>query len=334
MAEHVVEVARRLAEEVLFPGAIETDRAPVVPLERLDALARAGLYGIAGPAEAGGLAAPDLATYLNVVETLAGGCLTTTFVWAQHHGAVRAVTATERVALRREWLGPLCRGERRAGVAFSGLRRPGPPLLTARAVAGGWILDGSAPWVTGWGRIDAVHTAARDNDGQIIWALVDARSAPTLIADPVELSAVAASATVTVRFVGHRVPDERVTLIQPFAEWAAADAVGLRRNGSLALGVTGRSCALLGPTTLDDELLACRAALDAALPDDMPAARAWAGDLAVRATTAYLTASGGRGILLDHHAQRLAREAMFLLVFGQTAAIRTAQRARLDRPAA
>ena len=87
------------------------------------------------------------------------GCLSTTFVWMQHHGVVRAV-AGGPAALRQEMLGPLCRGERRAGVALAGLL-PGPPRLRARAVGGGYVLDGTSPWVTGWGHIDTLHVAAR-----------------------------------------------------------------------------------------------------------------------------------------------------------------------------
>jgi 23S rRNA (uracil1939-C5)-methyltransferase len=34
--------------------------------------------------------------------------------------------------------------------------RPGPPELSATTTAGGLVLHGAAPWVTGWGRIDAV----------------------------------------------------------------------------------------------------------------------------------------------------------------------------------
>ena len=50
----VVERARLIADEVLFPAAIETDRAPLVPRDHLDRLARGGFYGMAGPSEAGG----------------------------------------------------------------------------------------------------------------------------------------------------------------------------------------------------------------------------------------------------------------------------------------
>jgi hypothetical protein len=45
----------------------------------------------------------------------------------------------------------------------------------------------------------------------------------------------------------------------------------------------------------------------------------------MRAASTLVVAGGGRSMLLDHHAQRLAREAMFLLVFGQTAASRREQ---------
>jgi alkylation response protein AidB-like acyl-CoA dehydrogenase len=79
-----VEVARRVAEEVLFPAAPAVDRADAVPVAHLDALAEAGLYGVAGPVEAGG-AELGLPAFCAVVEALAGGCLTTAFVWVQDH---------------------------------------------------------------------------------------------------------------------------------------------------------------------------------------------------------------------------------------------------------
>lgn len=320
----LVAVAARIAEETLFPAALATDRSPLVPVDLLDQLAAAGLYGLVGPAEAGGLGA-DAATRAAVTEVLAGGCLTTTFVWTQHHGAVHTLAELSPEAVRREWLGPLCAGARRAGVAFAGLRRPGPPILTARRSDGAWSFKGTAPWVTGWGRIDVVHVAARDDRGQVVWALVDARESPSLRVQVLPLAAVTASGTVTLRFDGHLVPDERVTLVEDFERWRARDAAGLRPNGAFALGVTRRCCALLGPSELDGELDDARDQLDRAAPEAVPAARARASLLAMRAASRLVVAGGGRSMLTDNHGQRLAREAMFLLVFGQTASIREAQ---------
>jgi len=52
--------------------------------------------------------------------------------------------------------------------------------------------------------------------------------------------------------------------------------------------------------------------------------RAAALDLNLRAATALVAASGGGAMMLSSNAQRRAREALFLLVQGQTADLRQA----------
>jgi alkylation response protein AidB-like acyl-CoA dehydrogenase len=130
MTPDPVALARDISDGFLFPGALEVDASDIVPMDRLDRLADAGFYGLAGPADAGGMGLDDPRKAFEIIEILASGCLTTTFVWIQHHGAVRAVAGAPP-AFRDAWLELLCRGTVRAGVAFSGLRRPGPPILTA-----------------------------------------------------------------------------------------------------------------------------------------------------------------------------------------------------------
>ena len=56
----------------------------------------------------------------------------------------------------------------------------------------------------------------------------------------------------------------------------------------------------------------------------MAAERAAASAFAMRAATALMVHVGSRSVLQDEHAQRIAREAMFLLVFGNRPMIRTA----------
>ncbi len=324
MTSEALTRAQTFSDEVLFPGALEADAAPLVPIDRLDRLAALGFYGLAGPAEAGGMGLPDLATGMRIVEIMASGDLSTVFVWIQHHGAVRALTGAAP-SLRDIWLARLCAGEVRAGVAFSGLRRPGPPILTAVPRGDGWRFNGYAPWVTGWGRIDVIRAAARRENGDIVWALIDARDAPSLRAEPLRLAAANASATVTLSFIDHHVQGDRVIAVQPFDEWQTADRTSLRVNGSLALGVAGRCASLLDSDYFAAKVAACRVALDLAAPEDAPVARARASELAMRAATALIVAGGGRSITMENHAQRLAREALFLLVFGQTPAIKAAQ---------
>jgi alkylation response protein AidB-like acyl-CoA dehydrogenase len=179
--------------------------------------------------------------------------------------------------------------------------------------------------VTGWGRIDVVHTAARDPDGNVVWLLVDAEASGTLVVEPLELSAVNASSTVSVRFEDHKVPADRLTWIESLEAWTARDIAGLDRNGSFPLGLARRCSSMLGPELFDDEIAACRAALRESTPETVVEARWRAADLAVRAASALVASGGGRSVLAGENAQRLAREAMFLLVFGQTSAIRAAQ---------
>lgn len=320
-ADDPVAAARRLADDVLFPAALDTDAADTLPRELLDAVADAGLYGLLGPASAGGWDT-DLDTVCAVTETLASGCLTTTFVWAQHVKTV-FVAAVSASPLVREWVEPLCRGELRSGLALAGAL-PGPTPLRATAVHDGWHLAGPAPWVSGWGRVDVVHTAALADDGSVVWSLVDAREDSTLRVERVPLAGLHATATVNAEFDGHFVPSERVTIITPPSEPSGPEPSTLRLHAAFALGVTARCCTLLGPSDLDDELTARRRAVANADADTMPAARAAASELAVRAATTLMSVTGSSSLRRDRHPQRLVREALFTSVFAARSPIREA----------
>lgn len=320
----VVEVASALAEDVLLPAALATDAADVVPVENLDALADAGLYGLFAPPEVGGLGvAEEVPT---VLEVLASGCLTTTLVWVQHFGLLGSLLAPG--PLQDAWLPDACAGRRRGGIAFGGLL-PGPPVLRAApGEDGGWVLDGHAPWVSGWGRIDTLHVAARGPDETIVNVVVAAREGDGLTVERQRLAAVDASVTVRVDLASVVIPPDRVLGIAPY-DPAGSLGTGLRVNGSLALGVARRCCALMGPGPLDDQLDEHRALLDGADADGMAGARAAASAFAVRAAAALAVHTGSRAVLRTEHAQRLAREALFLLVFGSRPMIRTELLSRL-----
>jgi alkylation response protein AidB-like acyl-CoA dehydrogenase len=319
-------VAADIAEDLLFPNAPEIDASAVVPRRYLDALAEVGLYGLYAPTGSGGFDA-DPVTAGRVVEALGGASLTTAFVWIQHHSVVRAI-AGAAPAMRDGWLGPLGAGQVRAGIAYAALRRPGPPAAVARPAGDGWVIDGHAPWVTGWSRIDVLLAGARAG-ADVVWALLDAAAAPTCTVEPVHLDALQASATVAMQWTGHAVAPERTVAVEPFTEWQRRDAHGRQLNGYLALGVAARCARLLGPSGLDASVAAARLALDAATPETVVTARAESSLLAVRAAAALVAAGGGRGMESGSHAARLMREAMFLLVFGQTRDIRAAQLAAL-----
>jgi alkylation response protein AidB-like acyl-CoA dehydrogenase len=311
----IVERAQRLADELLFPAALETDAADVLPRHLLDALADDGLYDLAGA---------DFATVCSVQEALAGGCLTTAFVWAQHLGLVHAIAAGGSTDLRARWLDRLVSGDVRAGLALGGALPQ--PTLRARREGDAWLLDGMSPFVSGWGLIDVVHTAARTDDDRIVWLIVDAAESADLHVERLRLVALDATATVRATFAGLRIGADRQTALHPAGSETPPEV--LRLHASLALGVAGRCCRLLGPSRLDEELAALRAKLDA-LGRETAVQRAEAGQLAVRAAAALATATGSRSLLLADHPQRLWREALFVLTYALRPASRDALLARL-----
>ena len=284
-------------------------------------LAREGFYGIAGPADAGGLDL-DPPTVSAVVEALASGCLTTTFVWLQHRNPVRAIAASETPGLRERWLAPLCRGERRAGIALAG-NRPGPPILrVTRTDAGAILLDGEAPWVSGWGLVDVILVTARDRRHGGLGARGrrgDAHAA----------GRAAASRGSERERHGHApVPCPRRAGRAGGRRGAACRRPGAGRGGPALerLARSGRGRPML---PLDGPERVRRSARRGPRwpstqppPRTLPAARAAASDLAMRASAALTVSQGSRSILVDQHPQRLAREALFLLVFGSRPPIR------------
>ena len=60
-------------------------------------------------------------------------------------------------------------------------------------------------------------------------------------------------------------------------------------------------------------------------------ARAWGLDLALRAASALVAATGGEAMALSHPGQRLVREAMFYSIQAQSAELRRASLGRLTR---
>jgi len=301
----------------------------------LEALAAAGLMALYRPP-----AAP-VAVVREVFEILAGACGVTFFVWVQHHAPVRMLARSANESLPARYVENLCTGRMLGGVAFAYLRRPGPPAVVATPVAGGYRIDGEAPWVTSWGLAALYAVAARMED-RVVFFLVDVEPpTPSLRASPpLRLAAMNASSTVRLSFDGLSVPEADVLSVVAFDEWQAEDRMATAKPNPAAFGIAAACIRLLGDTPLAAELDDCRARsyalADAGVTDDghlaaLVRARAQGLDLAVRAATALVTATGGRAMGLDHPAQRLLREAAFFTIQAQTPALRHATLAQLSR---
>lgn len=318
--------AQRFADDVLFPDAAGVERGEVELAVHLDRLADEGFYGVAAPRTFGGVGPAGAPVVADVIAALAGGCLTTAFVWLQHLAPLMAVAALGGDEDRTGWLRPLATGQVRAGLAMSR-----PDLIHVRAVPGGYRLTGRSPWVTGWGLIGVLLVGGVDDRGLLHVFVLDAAEADGLVAEEMRLMAVQPSRTVALEFTDHFVPAARLGHTEPLAAYAASQATGVVMNGFLALGVADRCARLIGDA---DDLLAdiadVRLRLLTAAPEEVPEARAASGLLAARAAARLVVHTGSRSVLADEHAGRLYRESGFLLVFGQRPAIRQALLSRLS----
>ncbi|MFF9035770.1 acyl-CoA dehydrogenase family protein [Streptomyces sp. NPDC014892] len=333
--------ARGLAAEVLTPQAERVDQEGV-PASSIQAIKRSGLLGVSAPVAYGGSGAPN-SVAREIAEILAGACCSTWFVQTQHHTPVLTLAKSELPA-RERLLGKLATGELLSGVAYAHLRRY--PRVPVRAVPrrGGWRFHGTVPWYTGWGLNDVMLLAGVTDADEVVFAFAEARQQAGLRASaPMRLAALTAARTVSLELDGLWVPDDAVALHAPYESWAAGDRPKPTNASPAVFGVAESALGLLDqddPTTkalrlrLDKVRRQAYALADHPAPhehmEERLALKTKAFDLMRTATTAAVVAGGGRAIDLDNRAQRLAREAMFLLVQGQTPEVRRAHLAALS----
>ena len=307
--------------ELLSRDAAVVDQSLTIPPSHLSAFAAAGLYGAVAPQDVGGLEL-DLAETCDLVEQLAAACLTTTFVWLQHFRLLGSLLDPATPEHLRSMLHSVIGGEVKGGVSLGGLL-PGPARLTAKAADDGWVLNGDAPWVSGWGIVDELVVTAREGATSVASFVLDAALCEGVSVTPLHLSAMNASSTVTLSFTNVKVANERYVGSQPYAPGLERPE-GLRVNGSLALGVARRCCDLIGPSALDDDLRRTREELDRAGVGEIYEARARASALAARCAHVLAVSTGSRSAISGDIAERSTREASLLLVFASRPAIKTA----------
>ena len=352
--QEILRRAQHIADTVLLPRAEETDRASEPPRDNLRVLAEAGLLGITSPREFGGSAVSG-ACQRAFTETLTAACGTTWFLMTQHLGACGMFAGSQNPALRERHLRDMAAGRHLVGVAFGHLRRPGA-MLRADAAPGGYVLNGVAPWVTGWPLLHGVVYGATlpDERHVYVYAPVDENAEAICSSRPLPLCAMNATATTEVCLRNLFVPESNWIKFSSREEMARGDTNGIAGATAPPLGCARGALRVLRtaaekrplpflPATadaLEAEIDACRSESLrwADGPKDVPEykpgalrARAWAIELGVRAAHMAVAASSGAANSLDHPAQRLFREAMFYTVIAQTQDIMAATLSHLTR---
>ena len=345
MNEQILAEARRLADEVFRPNAEKADQSDIHGQvgENVRLLADAGYYGLGISPEHGGMGADDV-TRREFTELMASACGVTAFTQQQLHAGGGFVGGGRNEALRREKLPLFASGRELCGVAFSHLRRPGPPMVRAERVEGGYRVSGTAPWVTGWGLLDSFILGAMrlPEEDHIYFYVPKAGNEARLRPSPrIPLVVMNASDTVEVTLDDLFLPDEYVLYERPAESLKRGDYCGISGHVFLPLGGARGSVHYLqalaarrgndlfaqAAEELTREIDACRheALTWSGACADQPDykehalhARAAAIVLAVRAAHATITATGGSAHLLSMPPQRLLREAIFYTTTAQT----------------
>lgn len=351
-----------LAESVFRPRAEAADRELPrrgnVVAENIRVLAGRGYFGLAIDTEYGGMGADDW-TRRDFTEIVAAACGVTAFTQQQFHAGGAFVGGSDNDALKQDLLPKFATGELVCGVAFSHLRRGGEPMVTAKAVPGGYIVSGRAPWVTGWSFFDGFILGATipgiDGKPDHLFAYVPKNDPAIDAGPPIELHVMNAADTVEIDLRDLFVPASNVTGIRPAADLRRSDYCGITSHVFLPLGCARGSIRYLRDLAesrggdrlreiafgFDREVDNCRTQAVtwngscAEMPeykDHALSARTGAIELAVRAAHAAVAATGGTAQIVDRAPQRLMREAVFYTTLAQTPDVQSGTLDRLAEP--
>lgn len=281
------------------------------------------------------------------------------FLQVQHQSAGAFLVRSENESLKQTYLPQMATGQIGVGVGFSHLRRTGKPPLQAFPVADGYQLQGTVPWITGFGIFQAVIVAAILPDDRAVYGLIpftpteQAQGGCLRFSNPMPLAAMTSTQTVQAEFQNWWLATDQVVLIQPSQAIHTNDMANVLQHSFFALG-----CARAGLDVMAEELQ--RRSQDIILEDSLPMPeqvyqalkqewqecrsaiyaadrqsfqerlnlRGWAIELAGRCAHAAVTVSAGAANSLHHPAQRIYREALVFTIAGQTSAVMQATLSR------
>jgi len=248
--------------------------------------------------------------------------------------------------VQEKYLSGMADGEVLMAIAFSQLRRKGPPPLTAEPVEGGFRVNGDMPWITGYGFFGKMVFGAVLPDRRNVFGVTDFVESESLSLSPVmELCAMESAQTVSATAHNLFLPEAEVVTISD-GEWIVRNdmlAVTLQAyfapgNGRASLDIIARAAErtkLAGVAEslqkLESEWERCVAQMsEAPVPyPERVELRAWAIDLMGRLAHGAVIASSGAANLKTHAAQRVYREALVFTVSAQTSDILEASLSRM-----
>jgi alkylation response protein AidB-like acyl-CoA dehydrogenase len=324
----------------LQSAAADLTKPDAWPAEQLSAMSDAGILGWLIPKEFGGSDISPLELVIGY-EKLAALCLTSVFVLTQRNAAIQRLVRSPNFELKEQLLRALVDDSIFATVGISHLTTSRQhwkqPTVLAEETAGGFILTGDVPWVTGADRADVVVTGGTLADGRQLLVALRMTSEGVAVQSPANLLALNASRTASIQLKNVFVPETDLVAgpVENVMKVAGGGA-GSHTTSALAVGHSAAAVQLLKGEAeqrpdlreivepFETELTVLQAALHRAIEfqgDELPpqvsaeTLRQQSNSLALRSTQASLAASKGAGFVAGHPASRLVSEAMFFLVW-------------------
>jgi alkylation response protein AidB-like acyl-CoA dehydrogenase len=311
------------------------DQSANWPVEDLAQLASAGAMRWAISRELGGDGLLPLELHQRY-EQLAVASLSTALILTQRDSAAQILASSSNLPLRQKLLPGLLDHSLFATVGIAQLttsRQGGLPALVARRVGASWRLTGLVPWCTGAafaGRV-IVGAAVQGSNDQILCAMPT--DLPGLQIDsPLPLVALRSTHTASMKLQEVEIEDADIVKGPSENVLSGRQHVLPAGQAFLALGLCRGAIDLISRhdsklardsaarfrvelEQLSGDLLLISDLSHPPPPQTVARVRGRCNELAVRITHAAIAIYKGSALLAGHPAQRLAREAMFLLVW-------------------
>lgn len=343
--EELLAATQEIVDQELKPLTVQIDLDGVYPESILRKLGSIGAFSQHLPALRPD-ARHDMGTAIQAMATVSHECLSTGFtIWCQDTCGWY-LQNTENTALRDLWLPRVASGEVLAGTgmsntmkAFAGIE---PLRLQGKRVDGGYIVNGSLPWVSNLGHDHVFGTLfALDGDPQrSVMALVDCAAEGFSLRQSAHFTALEGTRTFACILENVFIPDERIIDHNgaAFLRRARAGIVLLQfgmgaGNIQSCIDIMHEAEPLLGhvncyledrPDELQEELDDTVEAALALAEDPFESSdeffreilqlRLAAGELAIRASQSAMLHTGAKGYLRAAPAQRKLRESYFVAI--------------------
>ncbi len=329
--------------ENITPQAQELDCSSTALKLALQALGDRAMLALQVPLELGGAGWDELDYHsFQIAIARASGALA--FLQTQHQSAVSQLAKSDNQSLKQEYLPHVATGNKLVGVGFSHLRRRGKPMLTAVEVAGGYLLTGKVPWITGWDFFDSFIIGAALPNGKELYGMLPfqnslpASEGSLIFSQPMELIAMSATNTVSAKLDNWFLHRDRLVAIKPSGSIHRNSQKNILHHGFFALGCAYAGLDILQAMaekkqldfihqswrSLEEEVHSCDRAMLTSLTDKNTTyqqqlrLRTQAINLAQRCSQGAIIVSSGAANYLNSAAGRIYREALVFSVSGQT----------------